>query len=49
MAHRDQAGKAYLSKKRLRAVAVVRGAQARTRYAEGFEVVRLLDTRAADL
>ncbi|HKS51881.1 MAG TPA: PIG-L deacetylase family protein [Pseudonocardiaceae bacterium] len=48
-AHRDQAGKSYLSKKHMKAVAVVRGAQARTRYAEGFEVVRLLDTRAADL
>jgi LmbE family N-acetylglucosaminyl deacetylase len=48
-AHRDQAGKSYLSKKRMKAVAVVRGAQARTRYAEGFEVVRLLDTRAVEL
>ncbi|MBV8992457.1 MAG: PIG-L family deacetylase, partial [Pseudonocardiales bacterium] len=49
MAHRDQASKPYLSKKHLRAVAVVRGAQARIRYAEGFEVVRLLDTRAVEL
>lgn len=48
-AHQDQAGKSYLSKKRMKAVAVVRGAQARTNYAEGFEVVRLLDTRTADL
>ncbi|WP_251445184.1 PIG-L deacetylase family protein [Microbacterium sp. USTB-Y] len=39
--HQDQRGKPYMAAERVRAVAAFRGAQARARFAEGFEVVRL--------
>ncbi|MBB4905147.1 PIG-L deacetylase family protein [Actinophytocola algeriensis] len=42
-AHRDQAGKPYMSGERLRGLAVFRGAQAKVRHAEGYEPVRMLD------
>lgn len=42
--HGDQSGKPYMSAHRIRGIAAFRGAQAKTVFAEGFEVVRLLDT-----
>jgi LmbE family N-acetylglucosaminyl deacetylase len=40
--HRNQAGKPYVDSALVRAQALVRGEQARTRYAEGFEIQRAL-------
>lgn len=42
--HRNQAGKPYMSAKRVRGMASFRGSQAKREYAEGFEAVRLLAT-----
>lgn len=42
--HADQSEKPYMSAHRIRGIAAFRGAQAKTVFAEGFEVVRLLDT-----
>jgi LmbE family N-acetylglucosaminyl deacetylase len=38
--HWDQRGKPYMQSERVRGIALFRGSQAKTRYAEGFEVVR---------
>jgi len=40
--HADQRDKPYVKAERVQGTAVFRGAQAKTRYAEGFEVVRVL-------
>lgn len=48
-AHRDQRGKPYMSGERVRGLAVFRGSQAKTRYAEGFEPVRLLGSSLGQL
>jgi LmbE family N-acetylglucosaminyl deacetylase len=40
--HRDQRTKPYMTPERVRGTAIFRGGQAKTRYAEGFEVVRVL-------
>lgn len=47
--HADQRGKAYVSPERVRGIAVFRGGQAKTRYAEGFEVVRALASALGDM
>lgn len=39
--HRDQSGKPYMTAHRVRGLAAFRGSQARTAYAEGFELVRM--------
>lgn len=38
--HWDQRGKPYMQSERVRGIALFRGSQAKTRYAEGFEVIR---------
>ncbi len=40
--HWDQRGKPYVQAERVRGQAIFRGGQAKTRYAEGFEVIRAL-------
>lgn len=40
--HKDQSGKPYMGADRVRGVAAFRGSQAKKRFAEGFEPVRLL-------
>ena len=40
--HQDQADKPYTDPERVRGIAAFRGGQAKVRYAEGFEVVRML-------
>lgn len=40
--HENQSGKPYMDGEHVRSVAAFRGNQAKTRYAEGFEVVRLM-------
>ncbi len=47
--HADQRTKSYVSPERVRGVAVFRGGQAKTRYAEGFEVVRAISTAIGDM
>ncbi len=47
--HADQRSKPYVSPERVRGVAVFRGGQAKTRYAEGFEVVRALSSALGDM
>lgn len=48
-AHRDQAGKPYMTDDRIRGIASFRGAQAKIGHAEGFEPVRLLCSSVGDL
>ncbi|GAA0226952.1 PIG-L family deacetylase [Cryptosporangium japonicum] len=48
-AHRDQAGKPYMTGDRIRGIASFRGAQAKIGHAEGFEPVRLLASAVGDL
>ena len=45
--HDSQGSKPYMRPEHVRALAVVRGRQARVRHAEGFEAVRVLDSRIA--
>lgn len=47
--HADQHGKPYVSPERVRGVAIFRGGQAKTRYAEGFEVVRALSSALGEI
>jgi LmbE family N-acetylglucosaminyl deacetylase len=47
--HRDQRAKPYMTPERVRGVAVFRGGQAKTRYAEGFEVVRVLASALGEI
>lgn len=47
--HRDQRLKPYVSAERLRGMALFRGGQAKTRYAEGFEAVRSLASSLGDI
>lgn len=47
--HADQRAKSYVSAERLRGTAVFRGGQAKTRYAEGFEVVRAISSSLGDM
>ncbi len=47
--HRDQRRKPYMSAERLRGMALFRGGQAKTRYAEGFEAVRSLASSLGDI
>ena len=47
--HRDQRTKPYMTPERVRGVAVFRGGQAKIRYAEGFEVVRVLASALGDI
>lgn len=47
--HADQHSKPYVSPERVRGVAVFRGGQAKTRYAEGFEIVRALSSALGDM
>lgn len=47
--HADQRSKPYVSPERVRGIAVFRGGQAKTRYAEGFEVVRALSSALGDM
>jgi len=47
--HADQRRKPYVSPERVRGIAVFRGGQAKTRYAEGFEVVRALASAVGDI
>lgn len=42
--HRNQVNKPYMQAEKLRGMALFRGSQAKVRHAEGFEVVRMLDT-----
>lgn len=42
--HWDQRGKPYMQSERVRGTALFRGSQAKTRYAEGFEVVRAVSS-----
>lgn len=42
--HRNQMNKPYMQAEKLRGMALFRGSQAKVRHAEGFEVVRMLDT-----
>lgn len=42
--HGDQSEKPYMGADRIRGIATFRGAQAKGTFAEGFEVVRMLDT-----
>lgn len=42
--HGDQSEKLYMGADRIRGIATFRGAQAKRTFAEGFEVVRMLDT-----
>jgi LmbE family N-acetylglucosaminyl deacetylase len=48
-AHRDQLAKPYMSGERVRGTAVFRGIQAKRRYAEAFEPVRVLGTAMGEL
>ncbi|HEY3513875.1 PIG-L deacetylase family protein [Kribbella sp. NPDC051137] len=48
-AFRDQAGKPYMTAERIRGLASFRGAQAKARFAEGYEPVRLLSSAVGDL
>ncbi|MFI5957895.1 PIG-L deacetylase family protein [Cryptosporangium sp. NPDC051539] len=48
-AHRDQAGKPYMTGDRIRGIASFRGSQAKIAHAEGFEPVRLLCSSVGDL
>lgn len=47
--HKNQAGKPYMGADRLRGVAAFRGSQAKQRFAEGFEPVRLLGSSIGGL
>jgi LmbE family N-acetylglucosaminyl deacetylase len=47
--HRNQLGKPYMNPERVRGIALFRGGQAKTRYAEGFEVVRALSSALGDV
>lgn len=47
--HKDQAGKPYMGADRVRGVAAFRGSQAKQRFAEGFEPVRLLGSSIGGL
>ncbi|WP_241975685.1 PIG-L deacetylase family protein [Kocuria rosea] len=49
LAHRDQAGKPYMTPGRVRGMAAFRGAQAKNTNAEAFEPVRLLGSAIGDL
>lgn len=46
--HKDQRRKPYVQREHVQGVAAFRGGQAKTRYAEGFEAVRLLSSSVAD-
>jgi LmbE family N-acetylglucosaminyl deacetylase len=47
--HADQQRKPYMSEERVRGNAIFRGGQAKTRYAEGFEVIRVLSSALGDI
>lgn len=47
--HADQQRKPYMSEERVRGNAIFRGGQAKTRYAEGFEIVRVLSSALGDI
>jgi LmbE family N-acetylglucosaminyl deacetylase len=47
--HANQQRKPYMSAERVRGNAVFRGGQAKTRYAEGFEIVRVLSSALGDI
>ncbi len=47
--HWDQRGKPYVHSERLHGVALFRGSQAKTRYAEAFEAVRILSSALGDV
>lgn len=47
--HADQRRKPYLTPERVRGIASFRGGQAKTRHAEGYEPMRMLDTAMAAL
>jgi LmbE family N-acetylglucosaminyl deacetylase len=47
--HWDQHSKPYMTAERVRGIAVFRGGQAKTRYAEGFETVRTLSSAFGDI
>ena len=47
--HKNQAGKPYMGARVLRGAAVFRGSQARTKQAEGFEIMRALSSGIGDL
>lgn len=47
--HWDQRGKPYVHGERLHGIALFRGSQAKTRYAEAFEAVRMLSSALGDV
>jgi LmbE family N-acetylglucosaminyl deacetylase len=47
--HWDQRGKPYVHSERMHGVALFRGSQAKTRYAEGFETVRILSSALGEV
>jgi LmbE family N-acetylglucosaminyl deacetylase len=47
--HWDQRGKPYVHGERLHGIALFRGSQAKTRYAEAFEAVRILSSALGDV
>jgi LmbE family N-acetylglucosaminyl deacetylase len=47
--HWDQLNKPYMNAERVRGIALFRGGQAKTHYAEGFEVVRALSSALGDV
>lgn len=47
--HKDQLSKPYMGPEQIKGIAAFRGAQAKMKFAEGFEVVRLVDSSLAGM